>query len=77
MYLAGNVWEWVNDWYDATYYSTGGPPWSDPQGPGSGTGRVLRGASWSLNGTNMRASIRYNNIPPLTDSNGGFRCAKD
>ena len=39
--MAGNVWEWCNDWYDGSYYSSS--PGSDPAGPDSGTNRVLRG----------------------------------
>ena len=42
--MAGNVREWVNDWYAADYYSIS--PTNNPQGPTSGTGRVLRGGSW-------------------------------
>jgi eukaryotic-like serine/threonine-protein kinase len=76
MDMAGNVYEWVNDWYDATYYTTGGPPWTDPQGPGSGIYRVLRGGSWYNNSGYLRASYRY-----YHSGNGsfsvGFRCAQD
>ena len=45
--MAGNVWEWVNDWYDPNYYSQ--IPAPDPSGPLSGKGRVLRGGSWNDN----------------------------
>ena len=43
--MAGNVWEWVNDWYDENYYQSS--PSSDPLGPDAGQYRVARGGSWS------------------------------
>ena len=44
--MSGNVWEWVNDWYDKDYYRSS--PRSDPTGPVSGQSKVLRGGSWHL-----------------------------
>lgn len=73
--MAGNVWEWVNDWYSDTYYA--GSPKSNPLGPDSGQYRVLRGGSWYDLVNSSRSTNRLRNYPPGTvDLIGvGFRCA--
>lgn len=73
--MAGNVWEWVNDWHDATYYQSS--PSSNPLGPNSGQYRELRGGSWNDLDYTIRAVNRYGEPPTLAFSNIGFRCVLD
>jgi formylglycine-generating enzyme required for sulfatase activity len=73
--MAGNVWEWVNDWYGETYYQSS--PASNPLGPDEGQYRVMRGGSWYDNNNNtVRSSIRYWFSPASSDDISGFRCAR-
>ena len=74
--MAGNVSEWVADWFSPAYYNN--PPASNPLGPESGEYRVWRGGSWA--NTSVERVFTYSrtgNLP--TDSSGGigFRCARD
>jgi len=81
--MAGNVFEWVQDWYDPKYYKDS--PALNPQGPDKGYNfanqgqvRVLRGGSWLAPETSLHASHRFWNQPE-NNSYGvglGFRCAK-
>lgn len=72
--MAGNVWEWVNDWYSETYYQDS--PLSNPLGPDSGTYRVLRGGSWSNRVDDVRTTSRIKYDPMDTSNGTGFRCSR-
>ncbi|MCX6032853.1 MAG: SUMF1/EgtB/PvdO family nonheme iron enzyme [Chloroflexi bacterium] len=72
--MAGNVWEWVADWYNATYYRNA--PAQNPKGPDADQYRVLRGGSWVSVQRGVRAAGRYWFAPTFVDSVIGFRCAR-
>jgi formylglycine-generating enzyme required for sulfatase activity len=72
--MAGNVWEWVADWYARDYYQRS--PERNPPGPDSGTSRVLRGGSWDFNPFNLRSTYRINYTPVYRSHDFGFRCAR-
>jgi formylglycine-generating enzyme required for sulfatase activity len=75
--MAGNAWEWVNDWYDETYYQNS--PSSNPLGPDSGTWRVLRGGSWGTYGgfiVIVRSAHRDRENPSNSINVIGFRCSR-
>lgn len=72
--MSGNVWEWVNDWYAVGAYTSNLPV--NPQGPSTGTLRVLRGGSWPNISYFVRSSNRLNYPPGLMEGSFGFRVAR-
>ncbi|MCP4603743.1 MAG: SUMF1/EgtB/PvdO family nonheme iron enzyme [Proteobacteria bacterium] len=73
MDMAGNVWEWVADWYDPNYYETS--PARDPEGPVEGRLKVMRGGCWVSGADSLRVSCRKAELPAAWANNVGFRCA--
>jgi len=72
--LAGNVGEWVADWFTESF------PRSDtrnPKGPASGSGKVLRGGGWYDPVERLTSTKRMHAPPEHRDDSVGFRCAKD
>lgn len=77
--MAGNVWQWCNDFYKVDYYQEA--PRENPRGPNEGQNKVLRGGAWRFSADNCRSGYRYNESPGYADvcfgyDIYGFRCVR-
>ncbi len=73
-HMAGNVAEWVNDWFGFDYYAY--MPERNPPGPTSGRYKSLRGGSWKSNPIMLRTATRSGSPSHQRSATVGFRCAK-
>ena len=73
--MAGNVREWVHDWYSEDYY--GSAPIQNPRGPETGILKVIRGGSWHSFENDIRSTARNQGGFALKTHGIGFRCARD
>ncbi|MCL3780755.1 formylglycine-generating enzyme family protein [Prolixibacteraceae bacterium JC049] len=75
MDMAGNLFEWTSDWYDAKYFEKS--PYKNPKGPATGTKRVLKGSSWLMRTSEGVVSNGRSGYSELGQGYVvGFRCAK-
>ena len=78
--MAGNVWQWCNDFYKVDYYQEA--PHENPPGPSEGQNKVLRGGAWRFGAESCRSGYRYNESPGYADvcfgyDIYGFRCVRN
>ena len=74
-HLNGNVWEWVHDWFDKSYYQS--DPVKNPSGPETGFRKAVRGGSWYNPAYYVHAGMRFALTPNVKLVSVGFRCARD
>jgi len=73
-HMAGNVAEWVNDWFGFDYYAY--MPERNPPGPPSGRYKGVRGGSWKSKPNMLRTATRGGSAPDRQSATIGFRCAR-
>lgn len=75
--MAGNVYDWCQDWYGYHYYDESVQEPDNPKGPLQGVYRILRGGCWKSLKEDLRCSHRHRNNPGTMNGTYGFRCAAD